>query len=150
MPCTAPTESPLGQEGHRVKLLGWLYISAQSGVLRMVAASASTACQPVHGSVGPLSVNWSHFPTRFPSTDIWLRPCWGLWPSFLHDQEVGSVACSVWVCPTPYRILCTPPPSPKKGFSVPFSAPDTHRPPSQNPWALGRNDLLRALFTPSL
>lgn len=136
--------SALGQGGRRVKLPGWLYISAQNEVLRVVAASAFTACQPVRGSVGPVSVNWSHFPTCFPSTGIWLRPCWDLWPSFPHDQ-VGS--CCMQCLSLPQALwspLNTPTPlhapPPKKGSLVPFSAPDLHKPPSQNPGTLGRND----------
>lgn len=111
-----------------MKLPGWLYISAQSEVLRVAAASASTACQPVRGSVGPLSVNWSHFPTCFPSTDIWLRPCWDLWPSFPHDQEVGSCCMQCLGLPHALRYpLITPtplhPPFPKEGFFSPIFSP---------------------------
>lgn len=58
--------------------------------LTRLTALASTARQPIPGTVGPVPVNWPHFPTCFPSTDTWLRPRWDPWPSFPHDQEVGS------------------------------------------------------------
>lgn len=126
----------------------------------MMAASASTARQPIHGSMRSVSLHWFHFPTCFPSTDIWLRPCWDPWPSFPHDQDVSSCCMQ---CPGLPRALQSPsilltllhnpcpapplPPPQVNGSSAPFSALDLHRPPSKNPGALGRNAPYRAVHS---
>lgn len=97
------------EQGSRwVKPPDWLYIFvsiAQSEVLHVAAASVFSACQPIPGSVGPVPVNWSHFPNCFPSADIWPKR-WDPWPSFPHDQEVGS--CCIVQCLGLPRTLQSP------------------------------------------
>lgn len=120
----------------------------------MAAASASTVRQPIHGSVGSMPLHWSHFPTCFPSTEIWLRPCWDPWPSFPHDQDVSSCCIQCLGLPRALQFppilltpLYNPPALPGKWVLSPISAPDLHRPPSKNPGALGKNTHYRAIHS---
>jgi hypothetical protein len=84
-------DSPVlqGKEANSTSLTPWPYISELTAQVKGSHMSPRLA-SPILGTVGPVPVNCSHFPTHLPSTNTWLRPCWDPWPSFPYDQEVGS------------------------------------------------------------